>query len=58
MVGFMSDATHLNVSDPNSMMSQGGTRNCVYQFGVKNVPDVNTPSFAKSYGQHERGLLN
>ena len=52
MVGFMSDATHLNVSDPNSMMSQGGVRNCVYQFGVKNIPDVSTPIFAKSYGQH------
>jgi len=30
MVGYMSDATHYNVADPNSMMDQGGTRNAVY----------------------------
>lgn len=38
MNGYISDATHLNPSDPNSMVDQGRVRNCTYNFALVDAP--------------------
>ena len=57
-VGFMSDGTGLNPSDPNSMIDQGHTRNSVYNIPVKGVPDVTYYKQSKSIGKHDPGIMN
>merc|ERR1711990_481249 len=55
---FMSDATALNPSDPNSMFDQGETRNCVYNMEFFGLPDGTVPSYSNALNVHDKGKQN
>ena len=54
----MSDATHSNPSDPNSMFDQGETRNAVYNVNFQGLPDGTAASYSKALGVHNKGSHN
>jgi len=54
----MSDATHSNPSDPNSMFDQGETRNAVYNVNFQGLPDGTAASYSKALGVHDKGSHN
>lgn len=55
---YMSDATHSNPSDPNSMFDQGETRNCVYNVKFYGLPDGTAATYSKALGVHDKGSHN
>lgn len=55
----MSDGTCLNVSDPNTMIDQGATRNAVYKIDARGLPNGTISNFSRvKSANRQSGRLN
>lgn len=57
-LGYFNDSTHINPSDPNSMIDQGIVRNAVYNFSIDNIPNGRKECYSKALGKSDKGSIN